>query len=156
MYNYKWSWLVVVELSICDHIVSILYYIVYLKTPYLPRKKTESDHNGVSKGERIWSQCWGCVHCLRPKTTQFRLVWNVTVFVRGMFWAYDINKRQVVGWGFANGWCIRIRYSHYTRICTGSYNLVDSFCVLNVCCVSVFYVFLCCSVCWFLYGPFVL
>jgi len=25
---------------------------------------------------------------------------------------------------------------------------------LNVCCVFVFYVFLCCSVCWFLYGPF--
>ena len=25
---------------------------------------------------------------------------------------------------------------------------------LNVCCVLVFYVFLCCSVCWFLYGPF--
>ena len=25
---------------------------------------------------------------------------------------------------------------------------------LNVCCVMVFYVFLCHSVCWFLYGPF--
>jgi len=25
---------------------------------------------------------------------------------------------------------------------------------LNVCCVFMFYVFLCCSVCWFLYGPF--
>jgi len=25
---------------------------------------------------------------------------------------------------------------------------------LNVCCALVFYVFLCCSVCWFLYGPF--
>jgi len=25
---------------------------------------------------------------------------------------------------------------------------------LNVCCVLVFYVFLCCSVCWFLYRPF--
>ena len=28
------------------------------------------------------------------------------------------------------------------------------FVFLNVCCVFVFYVFLCCSVCWFLYGPF--
>jgi len=26
--------------------------------------------------------------------------------------------------------------------------------LLNVCCVMVFYVFLCRSVCWFLYGPF--
>jgi len=25
---------------------------------------------------------------------------------------------------------------------------------LNVCCVFEFYIFLCCSVCWFLYGPF--
>ena len=25
---------------------------------------------------------------------------------------------------------------------------------LNVCCVTVFYVFLCRSVCWFVYGPF--
>jgi len=32
-------------------------------------------------------------------------------------------------------------------------NTKNSF-FLNVCCLMVFYVFLCRSVCWFLYGPF--
>ena len=64
-------------------------------------------------------------------------------------WKYNEEKENA-----CQKWISNIFVVLYKHLCTLKTEEHKIAFYLNVCCVLVFYVFLCRSVCWFLYGPF--
>jgi len=110
-----------------------------------------------------------CIYDILPFIKQRKVVFiqNLHLIRFSTFFTFVQNQKKISNTSYYHFWnTFDLHYSTYyyqdcviNNACICAKNIVWKYkkyivFFLNVFCVFVFYVFLCCSVCWFLYGPF--